>query len=214
MALKQIVDKAIEPVGVVDIFAAAGLDKPEISILSDEFFAEVKVMKRKNLAIAVLQKLLKNEVRAKFSKNVIKNDKFSDMLADALQRYKNSTIEAAQVIEELIEIGKQIRKDLEITAENELNPDESAFYDALVDNGSAVAVMEDTQLQDLARILVNQVRKDATIDWRFKRSVQAKLRMNVKTILKKYGYPPDQQDLAAEKILMQSVLFANDWAGN
>ena len=211
-ALKQIVDKAIAPVGVVDVFEAAGLDKPEISILSDEFFAEIRAMERKNLAVEALKKLLNDEVKAKFGRNAVKDAKFSEMLSEALQRYKNGTIEAAQVIEELIAIGKNIREAVNQSSELGLTEDEVVFYDALVDNGSAREVMDDQQLREIAKLLVEQVRRDASIDWQFRKSVQAKLRINVKKTLAKYGYPPDQQAIATDLVLEQAKRYGNEWS--
>jgi type I restriction enzyme R subunit len=212
-ALKQIVDKAIAPVGVVDVFEAAGLDKPEISILSDEFFAEIRSMERKNLAVEALQKLLNNEVKARFSRNAVKDTKFSDMLKEALNRYRNGTVEAAQVIEELIAIGKNIREATQADAVDGLSEDEIIFYDALVENGSAREVMEDEQLREIAKILVEQVRRDASIDWFVRKSVQAKLKVNVKKTLAKYGYPPDQQAIATDLVLEQARRYGNEWSG-
>ncbi|MEK7603277.1 MAG: type I restriction endonuclease subunit R [Patescibacteria group bacterium] len=211
-ALKQIVDKAIAPVGVVDVFEAAGLDKPEISILSDEFFAEIRAMERKNLAVEALKKLLNDEVKAKFGRNAVKDAKFSEMLTKALNRYKNGTIEAAQVIEELIAIGKDIREAVNASTELGLTEDEVVFYDALVDNGSAQEVMDDQQLREIAKLLVEQVRRDASIDWQFRKSVQAKLRINVKKTLAKYGYPPDQQAIATDLVLEQAKRYGNEWS--
>lgn len=211
-ALKQIVDKAIAPVGVVDVFEAAGLEKPEISILSDEFFAEIRAMERKNLAVEALKKLLNDEVKAKFGRNAVKDAKFSEMLTKALNRYKNGTIEAAQVIEELIAIGKDIRTAMDASAELGLSEDEVVFYDALVDNGSAQEVMGDQQLREIAKLLVEQVRRDASIDWQFRKSVQAKLRINVKKTLAKYGYPPDQQAIATDLVLEQAKRYGNEWS--
>jgi len=211
-ALKQIVDKAIAPIGVVDIFEAAGLDKPEISVLSDEFFAEVRNMERKNLAVEALKKLLNDEVKAKFGKNAVKDTKFSEMLHEALSRYKNGTVEAAQVIEELIAIGKEMRESVNEGKAEGLNEDEVVFYDALVANGSAQEVMDDTQLREIAKLLVEQVRRDASIDWTFRRSVQAKLRINVKKTLAKYGYPPDQQAIATDLVLEQAKRYGNEWS--
>lgn len=212
MALKQIVDKAIAPVGVVDVFAAAGLEKPNMSVLSDEFLAEVRGMERKNLAVEALQKLLNDEVRAKFSMNVVKTGEFSDMLEAALTSYKNGTIEAAQVIEELIEIAKKLRESEEHQESLGLNEDEVLFYDALVANGSAMDVMQDDKLRELAQILVQQVRNDASIDWQYRDSVQAKLRVNVKKTLNKYGYPPDQQALATSLVLEQAKAYGDQWS--
>ncbi len=212
MALKQIVDKAIAPVGVVDVFAAAGLEKPNLSVLSDEFLAEVRGMERKNLAVEALQKLLKDEVKAKFGMNVVKTGEFSAMLEAALTSYKNGTIEAAQVIEELISIANKLRESEEHQESLGLNEDEVLFYDALVANGSATEVMHDDKLRDLARVLVQQVRNDATIDWQVRERVQAKLRVNVKKTLNKYGYPPDQQALATSLVLEQAKAYGDQWS--
>lgn len=212
MALKQIVDKAIAPVGVVDVFAAAGLDKPNLSILSDEFLAEVRGMERKNLAVEALQKLLKDEVRVRFGRNMVKSDEFSKMLEAALTSYRNGTIEAAQVIEELIAIAHKLQASEEHEKELGLAPDEVMFYDALVANGSAVEVMKDDQLRDLARLLVQQVRNDAGIDWQYRETVQAKLRINVKKTLNKYGYPPDQQAIATQLVLEQARAYGDEWS--
>lgn len=214
MALKQIVDKAIAPVGVVDVFAAAGLEKPNMSILSDEFLAEVRGMERKNLAVEALQKLLNDEVRVQFSRNVVKSGEFSTMLEAALASYKNGTIEAAQVIEELIEIARKLRESKEESDSLGLNEDEVLFYDALVANDSASEVMKDDQLRDLARVLVQQVRNDASIDWQVRDSVQAKLRVNVKKTLNKYGYPPDQQSIATMLVLEQAKAYGEAWSKN
>lgn len=212
MALKQIVDKAIAPVGVVDVFAAAGLEKPNMSVLSDEFLAEVRGMERKNLAVEALQKLLNDEVRVQFSRNVVKSGEFSKMLEAALTSYKNGTIEAAQVIEELIEIARKLRHSKEESESLGLNEDEVLFYDALVANDSAGEVMKDDQLRDLARVLVQQVRNDATIDWQHRERVQAKLRVNVKKTLNKYGYPPDQQAIATMLVLEQAKAYGETWS--
>lgn len=211
MALKQIVDKAIAPVGVVDVFAAAGLEKPELSVLSDEFLAEIRNMERKNLAVEALQKLLNDEVRVSFGRNVVKTGEFSAMLEAALTSYRNGTIEAAQVIEELISIAHKLRNEKEHQKELGLSEDEVLFYDALVSNGSATDVMKDDKLRDLARILVQQVRNDVTTDWQVRASAQAKLRINVKKTLNKYGYPPDQQALATQLVLEQAKSYGDAW---
>lgn len=211
-ALKQIVDKAIAPVGVVDVFEAAGLARPELSILSDEFFAEIRSMERKNLAVEALQKLLTNEIKVRFARNYAKDTKFSELLHQALTRYKNGTIEAAQVIEELIAIGRDVREAADAGKVEGLSEDEMIFYDALVENGSAREVMGDVQLRDIAKVLLEQVRRDATIDWAERRMVQAKLRVNVKKTLAKYGYPPDQQAIATDMVLEQAKRYGNEWS--
>lgn len=212
LALKQIVDKAIAPVGVVDVFEAAGLDKPNLSILSDEFLAEVRGMERKNLAVEALQKLLKDEIKVRFNRNVVKSGEFSEMLEAALTSYRNGTIEAAQVIEELINVAHKLRENEEQEKNLGLNTDEVLFYDALVANGSAKEVMQDDKLRDLARILVQQVRNDASIDWQYRDTVQAKLRVNVRKTLNKYGYPPDQQTLATSLVLEQAKAYGDSWS--
>lgn len=212
LALKQIVDKAIAPVGVVDVFAAAGLEKPELSILSDEFLAEVRGMERKNLAIAALEKLLKDEVRVRFSRNAIKSDDFSKLLEAALVSYRNGTIEAAQIIEELIDIALKMRVAVDAGHIEGLEEDEIAFYDALLANGTAKEVMQDQQLRELARLLVEKVRTSAGVDWTLRANAQARLRVEVKKLLNKYGYPPDEQAIATDNVLKQAELFAVDWS--
>lgn len=211
MALKQIVDKAIAPQGVVDVFAAAGLEKPNMSILSDEFLAEVRGMERKNLAVEALQKLLRDEVRVRFNRNAIKSDDFSTMLEAALTSYRNGTIEAAQVIEELIDIAMKMRVAVDEGRVEGLEEDEIAFYDALLANGSAKEVMQDGQLRELARLLVEKVRNNTGVDWTIRANAQARLRVEVKKLLNKYGYPPDEQAIAADNILKQAELFAEEW---
>ena len=211
MALKQIVDKAIAPVGVVDVFAAAGLEKPNMSVLSDEFLAEIRGMERKNLAVLALQKLLNDEVRVRFTRNAIRTDDFSKMLEAALTSYKNGTIEAAQVIEELIDIALKMKAATEDDTIEGMEEDEVAFYDALLANGSAKEVMKDDQLRDLARVLVESVRNNTSVDWTIRANAQARLRVEVKKLLSKYGYPPDEQAIATANVLKQAELFAEEW---
>lgn len=212
LAIRQIVDKAIAPIGVVDVFAAAGLKKPELSILSDEFLAEVRGMQRKNLAVEALQKLLNDEVKVRYGKNAIKQKKFSDMLADALQKYKNGTIEAAQVIELLIDLAKEMRDNESEGKELAMEPAERSFYDALIENGSAKEVLGDDKLRDLARLLVERVRKNTSVDWQYRDNAKARLRVEVKKLLNEFGSPPDQQAVATKLVLEQATLFAEDWS--
>ncbi|MEK7171050.1 MAG: type I restriction endonuclease subunit R [Patescibacteria group bacterium] len=211
MAIKQIVDKAIAPAGVVDIFAAAGIERPDISILSDEFLAEIRGMERKNLAVEALRRLLDGEIRAKFSKNAVKLGTFSEMLEKAILRYKNNAVEAAQVIEELIQIAREIKASEDEVEKLGLSADEVAFYDALVENDSAKAVMGDEKLRELARLLVKRVRDNITVDWSIRESAKARLRIMVKKLLRDYGYPPDQEKMATELVLVQAGLFGDDW---
>jgi type I restriction enzyme R subunit len=211
-AIRQIVDKAIAPVGVVDVFAAAGLDKPELPILSDEFLSEIRGMQRKNLAVEALNKLLNEDIKVRFGKNAIKLRKFSEQLEAALLKYKNGTIEAAQVVELLIDIAKEIRSDAVTTENTGLTYDEIAFYDALIENGTALEVMGDEQLRKLAQLLVQRVRSNIRVDWQYREPAKARLRVEVKKLLNEFGYPPDQQAVATQLVLEQAALFADDWS--
>jgi type I restriction enzyme R subunit len=211
-AIKQIISKAVASDKVIDIFEAAGLKKPDISILSDEFLAEVKGMPHKNLAFELLKKLLNDEIRARSRKNLIQGRSFAEMLEKAIRKYQNKAIEAAKVIEELIELAKKMREESKRGEELELSEDEIAFYDALEVNDSAVKVLGDETLKTIARELVRAVRNNVTIDWTLKESVQAKLRVMVKRVLRKYGYPPDKEKKATETVLEQATLLCKDWA--
>lgn len=211
-AIRQIVDRAVVSDGIVDIFDAAGIRKPDISILSDEFLEEVQGMERRNLALELLKKLLSDEIRTRARKNLVQSRKFSEMLEAAIRKYQNNLITAAQVIEELIGLAKDIRSSDEQSRILGLTDDEIAFYDALRENGSAKQVMRDETLRDLARILVSRVKENATIDWTIKESAQAKLRVIVKRLLNEYGYPPDEQKLATDLILSQAEQFADEWS--
>jgi type I restriction enzyme R subunit len=211
-AVRQIISRAVAPEGVVDIFAAAGLEKPDISILSDEFLAEVRGMPQRNLAVELLQKLLKGELNARRRKNVVQARSFAEMLEQSIRRYQNRAIEAAQVIEELIHLAKEMR---EANARGEklgLSEEELAFYDALETNDSAVKVLGDETLRTIARELVNTVRNNVTIDWTLRENVRAQLRVLVKRILRKYGYPPDKQEKATRTVLEQAAELSMEWA--
>jgi type I restriction enzyme R subunit len=210
-AIRQIVSKAVASGEVVDIFAAAGLKKPDISILSDQFLAEVKGMPQRNLAVELLRKLLAGEIRAQRHKNVVQSRSFAEMLEQTVKRYQNRAIEAAQVIEELIALAKDMR---EANARGDalgLTEDELAFYDALEANDSAVKVLGDETLRDIARELVKTVRANVTIDWTVRENVRAQLRVLVKRILRKYGYPPDKQEKATETVLEQAEVLSEGW---
>jgi type I restriction enzyme, R subunit len=211
-AIRQIVDRAVVVDGVIDIFDAAGIKKPDISILSDDFLEEIRDMKRKNLAFELLKKILDDEIKTRTKKNFIQSKKLSDMLDAAIKKYQNNLLTAAQVIEELINIAKEIKASDERGEDLGLTEDEIAFYDALMISGSAKEVLGDDTLRELARILVQKVKANTAIDWTIKESVQAKLRVIVKRILRQYGYPPDKQKLATENILKQAELFADEWS--
>ena len=209
-AIRQIVDKAIAPAGIVDLFAAAGLEKPELDLLSDEFMAEIRGMKRKHLALEALKQILNDEIQVKFSSNVVKQRRFSELLMQALKKYKNKSIEAAQVIEELIAIAKEMKVDAAQDAALGMTSDEVAFYDALVMNDSAREVLGDDKLRDLARVLVKRVRNTITIDWSIRDSARARLRVEVKKLLREYGYPPDAEKIATELVLEQTERFVEN----
>jgi type I restriction enzyme R subunit len=211
-AVRQIISRAVAPEGVLDIFAAAGLQKPDISILSDRFLAEVRGMPQKNLAVELLQKLLKGELSTRRRKNVVQARSFAEMLEQTIRRYQNRAIEAAQVIEELIQLAKDM---LEANARGErlgLTEDELAFYDALETNDSAVKVLGDETLRAIARELVGTVRTNVTIDWTLRENVRAQLRVLVKRILRKHGYPPDKQEKATQTVLEQAEVLSAEWA--
>ncbi len=210
-AIRQIVSNAIASTEVVDIFAAAGLKKPDISILSDEFLAEVQKMPQRNLAVELLQKLMNNEIKTRSKKNVVQSRLFSEMLANAIRKYQNRAIEAAQVIEELIGLAKQMRESAARGEKLHLTDDEVAFYDALETNDSAVKVLGDETLRTIARELVETVRKNTTIDWTLRENVKAHLRVLVKRILRKYGYPPDMQERATLTVLEQAEVLSANW---
>ncbi len=212
-ALRQILSRAVASDEVLDIFAAAGLKKPDISILSEEFLAEVRGMPQKNLAVELLRKLLNNEIKLRSKKNVVQSRLFSEMLQQAIVKYQNRTIEASVVIQELIGLAREMREAEQRGAELGLNEDEKAFYDALGVNDSAVQVLGDETLTTIARELVDMVRRNVTIDWTVKESVRAKLRIMVKRILRKYGYPPDKRESATLTVLEQAELLSADWVG-
>ena len=212
LAVRQIISRAVASEGVMDIFAAAGLEKPDISVLSDEFLAEVRGMPHRNLAVELLQKLLSGEISTRRRKNVVQARSFAEMLEQTLRRYQNRAIEAAQVIEELIGLAKDMR---EANARGEqlgLSEDELAFYDALETNDSAVQVLGDETLRDIARQLVETVRNNVTIDWTLRENVRANLRRLVRRILRKHGYPPDKQEKATQTVLEQAEVLSEGWA--
>ena len=211
-AVRQIISRAVAPEGVVDIFAAAGLSKPDISILSDDFLAEVRGLPQRNLAVELLQKLLKGELSARRRKNLVQARSFAEMLEQTIRRYQNRAIEAAQVIEELIGLAKQMREANARGEELKLSEDELAFYDALETNDSAVKVLGDDTLRAIARELVETVRNNVTIDWTLRENVRAQLRVLVKRILRKHGYPPDKQEKATQTVLEQAALLSGEWA--
>lgn len=211
-AVRQINSRAVSSGEVTDIFEAAGLEKPDISILSEEFLAEVRNMPHRNLAVELLQKLLHGEVRQRQRRNVTQGRSFAAMLAETIRRYQNRGIEAAQIIEELIELARELREADERGEELGLTDDELAFYDALETNDSAVAVLGDETLQAIARELVDSVRNSVTIDWTLRENVRAGIRVKVRRILKRHGYPPDKQERATQTVLEQAEALSAEWA--
>jgi type I restriction enzyme, R subunit len=210
-AIRQIVSKAVASDEVVDIFAAAGLKKPDISILSDEFLAEVRGMPQRNLAVELLRKLLQGEIKTRSRRNVVQARSFAELLEQAVRKYRNRAIETAQVIEELIALAKNMRAAKARGEKLGLSDDELAFYDALETNDNAVKVLGDDTLRTIARELVATVKKNVTIDWTLRENVQAQLRVLVKRILRKYGYPPDKQEQATKTVLEQAEVLCTEW---
>lgn len=210
--LKQILDNAVIAGGVTDVFALCGLDKPNIGLLSDEFLEDVRQMPYKNFAVELLEKLLKDNIKAKTRNNVVQEKKYSERLQETLRRYNNRGIETAQVIEELIAMAKQFQADLAREAALGLNPDEVAFYDALANNESAVRELGDDILKTIAVEITQKLQSSTTVDWQVRESVRARLRILVRRTLQKYKYPPDQAVEAVELILQQAEVLSNSWS--
>jgi type I restriction enzyme R subunit len=212
LAIRQIISSAVVSGEVVDIFAAVGLDKPNIGLLDDDFLVQVHNLPEKNLAVELLERLLQGEIKSRFASNVVQDKKFSDMLASVIQRYQNRSIETAQVMEELIAMAKKFREAANRGDQLGLREDEVKFYDALANNESAVRMLEDEVLKKIAQELTQSLRENLTVDWSERESVRAKLRLMVKRILKKYKYPPDQADNAVQLVLEQAEALGEAWA--
>jgi type I restriction enzyme R subunit len=211
-AIRQIVSRAVVPEGVVDLFEAAGLKKPDISVLSEEFLAEVRGMPHKNLAVELLRKLLLGEIRARRRRNVVQARSFAELLERAVRRYQNRAIDAVQVLEELIELARQMREADRRGERMGLSEEELAFYDALAASQGPQAVLGDEALRLIAQELVRVVRANVTVDWTVRENARAQLRVLVKRVLRKYGYPPDRQDQAAHTVLEQAEVLSEGWA--
>ena len=209
-AIKQILSKAVISDRIIDIFEAAGIQKPELSILSEGFLAEVKEMPQKNLAFEALKKLLNDEIRIMSRKNIVKARSFMELLDKTIKKYTNRSIEAAQIIEELIDLARKVRDEKNKGKELKMSYDEVAFYDALEVNDSAVKILGDETLRKIALELTATIRESVTIDWTQKESIQAELRLKVKKVLKRYGYPPDKQQKATETVLEQAALLSKN----
>lgn len=210
-AVRQLVSRAATTDGVVDIFSAAGLKRPDISVLSDEFLEEMRHLPQKDLAVEMLRKLPTNEIKTRSRKNLIASRRFSELLEASLRRYQNRAIQAAQIIEELVALAKDMRAEAAKGAQLNLTDDEVAFYDALETNDGAVKVLGDETLKTIARELVETVRRNTTIDWTVRESVRAHLRVLVKRILRKHGYLPDKQEKATITVLEQAEILSEGW---
>jgi type I restriction enzyme, R subunit len=212
LAVRQIINSAVVSEQVVDIFDAVGLEKPNIGILDDAFLAQVRNLPERNLAIELLERLLQDGIKSRFASNVVQNHKFSEMLTDVIKRYQNRSIETAQVMEELVAMAKKFREAASRGEELGLTEDEVRFYDALADNESAVLELTDETLKKIAHELTENLRQNLSVDWASRQSVRAKLRLMVKRILRKYKYPPDQQDAAVELVLRQAEVLGHEFA--
>ncbi len=212
-AIRQIISRAVAADDqIIDLFGAAGLKKPDISILSDEFLADVKNLQQKNLAVELLRRLLNDEIRYRMRRNLVQSRSFSEMLERTIRAYQNRALETSQVVEALIELAREMREAQKRGEQLNLSEDEIAFYDALEVNDSAVAVLGNETLKAIARELLKTVRNNVTIDWAVRESVRAQLRLMVKQVLRKYGYPPDRQEKATRTVLDQAEAIAKDWA--
>ena len=211
-AIRQIINSAVVSESVVDIFDAVGLEKPNIGLLSDEFLAQVKNLPEKNLAVELLERLLEGEIKSRFASNLVQEKKFSELLSNVVTRYQNRSIETAQVMQELVEMAKKFRDAANRGEQLGLTDDEVKFYDALATNESAVRELTDETLKKIAHELTENLRKNITVDWSARESVRATLRLMVKRVLRKYKYPPDQQELAIELVLKQAEALGADWS--
>ena len=212
LAVQQIVSRAVVSTEIVDILGAAGLQTPDISILSDEFLAEIRGMEKKNLALEALRKLLNGELRSRNRVNVVQTRAFSQRLEEAVARYHSNAITTAEVLQELIGLARDIHAAHQRGEEEGLSQEEIAFYDALAQNESAVEVMGNNHLRVIAQELLNGLRSNASVDWQHREPARARMRVLVKRILRKHGYPPDLQDAAVQTVLQQAEALSARWA--
>jgi type I restriction enzyme R subunit len=210
-AIRQIVNQAVASTEVVDIFDAAGLKRPEISLLSEEFLQEVKGMAHKNLGFELLRKILNDEIRARLKFNITKGKNLLELLEASIKKYQNNLLTTAEIIEEMLSIAREIRAVDGLAEKLRLTKDEFAFYSALEVNDSAVLELGDEALKNIAREIADKVRRNATIDWAMKESARAKLMVIVRRTLNKYGYPPDKQQKAVDTVLKQAEVLADFW---
>ena len=211
-ALKSILDNAVVSDGVADIFELAGIDKPNIGLLSEEFLEDVQNMPHQNLAVNLLEKLIKDSIKARTKTNVVQQKKYGDRLQETLRKYHNRAIETAKVIEELIQMARDFQAAMERDDALGLSPDEIAFYDALAEKPEVLQQMGDETLKSLATALTEQLRKSATVDWQKRESVRAKMRLLIKRLLRQYRYPPAGQEGAIARVIEQAETLADQWA--
>jgi type I restriction enzyme R subunit len=213
LAIQQIVSRAVVSTEIVDIMQAAGIESPDISILSDDFLAEIRETEKKNLALEALRRLINGEVRSQSTRNVVQSRAFTERLEAAIARYHMNAITTVQVLEELIQLAKDIRAARERGEETGLTDEEIAFYDALAENQSARDVMGEPTLRVIAHELLMSLKGNVSVDWMHREAARARMRVLVKRILRKYGYPPDLQDAAVQTVLQQAEVLSAAWAG-
>jgi type I restriction enzyme R subunit len=211
MLIRQALSRGIVPEGIIDVFSVAGLDRPDIGLLSEEFLREIRAMKEKNLAVEALSRLLKGEIKARFKTNVVRNSQYSDLLEAALSKYRNRSIETAQLIEELIDLARKLNQQVTAGNPDGLSDYEVSFYDALEVNAAAVREMKHEDLVRLAQELTRKVRENIKVDWSVRESTQAALRVMVRDLLDKYGYPPDFSSQAIETVIQQAESLTEEW---
>ena len=214
LAVQQLINEAVVSTEIIDILEAAGIESPDISILSDEFLEEVRAMEKKNLALEALKKLLNGEIKSQLRTNVVQHKAFTERLQSAVNRYHNNAITTAQVIEELIQLAKDVKAARDRGEEEGLSLDEIAFYDALARNDSARDVLGDENLRVIAHELLEKVRGNVTIDWMHSENARARIRVMVKRILRQHGYPPDLEDAAVRTVLEQAEVLSAEWAAD
>lgn len=211
LAIQQLIDRSVVSTEIVDILKAAGMASPDISILSDEFLAEMRDSERPNLALEALKKLLADKIRSRSQTHAVESRKYSERLTAAIARYHTNAISTVEVLQTLIELAKEIREKLARGEEGGLSDEEIAFYEALADNESAVDIMGNDSLKIIAAELVENLKANASVDWAHRKSARARMRVLVKRILRKYGYPPDLQDAAVQTVIQQAELLAAAW---
>jgi type I restriction enzyme, R subunit len=211
-AIQQILDRAVVSTEIVDILAAAGITTPDISVLSDEFLAEVQELEKKNLALEALRKLLNDEIRSRSKTNIVETKRFSERLEDAIARYHTNAVSTVEVLQELIELANDVRAARRRGEDEGLSQDEIAFYDALAENQTAIDVLGSDSLKLIAHELLESLRGSVTVDWSHREAARARMRVLVKRILRKYGYPPDLQDAAVQTVLRQAEALSAKWA--